>query len=151
MPAYTHGMSTTLHAPDAFITDTDTRKGRGVFAARSFRSGEIVEACPVIVLTKRFSELDRRLQLVVFDWGTLSGTDAGPAVALGFGSLYNHAEPANMTAAADTSTGSNCIVFRAVRDVEAGEELTINYNAHGGGHTWHDSNWFDRMGIEPIG
>jgi hypothetical protein len=40
--------------------------------------------------------------------------------------------------------------FIAVRDIHAGEELTINYNAIGGDATWHDDNWFDHMKITPI-
>lgn len=143
-------MQMTIDAPEAYIAHTQTKKGRGVFAKRPFRAGEVVEACPVIVLAQPFADLPRRLQTVVFDWGTLTETDAGSAVALGFGSIYNHAEPANMAASADESTGSKCLVFTAVRDIDPHEELTINYNAHGGGHTWHDDNWFQRMNIQPV-
>ncbi len=40
--------------------------------------------------------------------------------------------------------------FIAVRPIAAGEELTVNYNAHGGGGEWNDDAWFKRMGVEPF-
>ncbi len=41
-------------------------------------------------------------------------------------------------------------IGRATRDIAAGEELTVNYNAHGGGAEWSDNAWFERMGVEPL-
>jgi hypothetical protein len=37
--------------------------------------------------------------------------------------------------------------FVAVRDIAVDEELTVNYNAFGGGHKWHDNNWFDSNNV----
>ena len=42
------------------------------------------------------------------------------------------------------------LVFTAEKTIAAREELTINYNAVGGGAAWHDDNWFERMEITPM-
>lgn len=49
------------------------------------------------------------------------------AVALGYGSLFNHDNPASLRYEADP--GNLSLRFIATRDIAAGEELTINYNA----------------------
>jgi hypothetical protein len=47
------------------------------------------------------------------------------ALALGFGSLYNHSYKPN---ARYDDAPSQVKEFRALRDIKAGEEITINYN-----------------------
>jgi len=58
----------------------------------------------------------------VFDWG--KGT---VALALGYGSLYNHSYAPN---ARYDDEGQRTKIFTALRDIEAGEEITVNYNGH---------------------
>ena len=55
-----------------------------------------------------------------FDWGR--GT---VAVALGYGSLYNHSYQPN--ARYDDGRGQTKI-FMAIRDIALGEEIVVNYN-----------------------
>jgi SET domain len=139
---------TRLAPPRAYIQDTDTPKGKGVFAQCDFASGTIVEECPVILMSMPFEQLPPQVRRVVFNWGILAKTDASTALALGYGSMYNHDDPANMRYIANPATCT--LSFIAVRDICADEELTINYNAVGGGATWIDNNWFDHMNIKPI-
>lgn len=136
--------------PAAFVKDTGTAKGRGVFAARDFAADEVVEIAPVILFARKdFVGVPKPLKHVIFNWNWLVGQkDDRQAIALGFGSLYNHANPANMRYEADATLPA--MRFVAVRDIAAGEELTINYNAHGGGHTWDDNQWFERMKIRLV-
>ena len=80
----------------------------------------------------------------------LAGTKhKATAIAGGYGSMYNHANPANMIYQADPVALT--LVFTATRAINREEELTINYNARGGGRAWHDENWFKREGVIPIG
>lgn len=132
----------------AYIEDTGTRKGRGVFAARAFAVGETVEVCPVVSFVDGFDKLPVELKRVIFNWGYLSGSPGPQGLALGYGSMYNHSNPANMRYQADLANVS--LHFIAVRPIATGEELTVNYNAHGGGAEWHDDTWFEQMGIEPL-
>jgi SET domain-containing protein len=141
-----------IHPPDVYVDDTPTGKGRGVYAGRDFREGEVVEVAPVIVIENRESELLRHtlLRTYDFDWRVLARTETpATAIAGGYGGMYNHANPANMAYHADPV--SLTLAFTAARDIDREEELTINYNARGGGPVWHEDNWFDREGIRLIG
>ena len=99
-------------------------QGRGVFAGRAFRAGEVIEVCPVIPLTA--AEADTCAVTVLdnyfFEWGPDGNAYA---LALGYGALYNHA--------ADPNAAFSCrirqleIVFRATRPIKAGEQITIDY------------------------
>ncbi len=135
--------------PGICVKDTGTPRGRGVFALRAFQPGEVVEACPVVVLALAFDALPDQLKKLVFDWGVLAGVPGTLAVAHGYGSMYNHNNPANMRYEAVPSEA--LLRFVAVRPIDAGEELTINYNAYGGVPEWNeDENWFERMNEKPI-
>ena len=132
--------------PEISLRHTGTAKGRAAFALRSFRCGETVEICPVIVTTGKFRDLPDELKDFVFNWRTLAGARAGSlAMALGYGSMYNHDSPANMTY--EALPKKFALRFRAARDIAAGEELTINYS----GGVAEDDRWFSRRGISPIG
>ena len=134
--------------PAAYVADTGTAKGRGVFAARAFAAGELVETCPVVLFELPASVAPLSLKHVVFNWGYLTGAPEPHALALGYGSLYNHDNPANMRYKGDVAMPA--LRFIAARRIEPDEELTINYNAHGGGVVWSDDAWFERMNIKPL-
>jgi SET domain-containing protein len=100
------------------------RKGRGVFARRPIRKGEVIERTPVLVLPA--GEAEGRdswegLSAYCFEWGR--GTWA---MALGYGSLYNHSYSPN--ARYDDEEAGRAKVFTALRDIRPGEEVTVNYN-----------------------
>ena len=138
-----------LHPPVVTVKDTGAPRGRGVFAARPFVLGEVVEICPVVIVRGRARVLPPEIRTIVFDWGVLSGaSEPISAIALGYGGLYNHSDPANLRY--DALAPTPCLRFTAVRDIAAHEELTINYNAIGGGPEWHDDNWFERMGVRRL-
>jgi hypothetical protein len=102
--------------------------GRGVFANRDFEAGDEIEACPVIVIdaadVARISE--SVLGHYVYGWD-----DGGVAVALGFGSLYNHSDDNN--AAYYMGDDEASLVIVAEKPIAAGEEILIDYT--GGGET----------------
>lgn len=94
--------------------------GRGVFAGRLFRRGEVIEVCPVLRLPSGMPP--DGLEYYVFKWGT-EGKEL--AIALGYGSLYNHSPDPN--AAFTTRYARAEVVFRATRDIAAGEQVLIDY------------------------
>lgn len=141
-------MKTPILPPTTLIKDTGTEKGRGVFADRDYREGELIEEAPVVVLYEPFNELPAPLKTIVFNWGNLAQTKTCSAVALGFGSLYNHNNPANMRFAADSDRET--LQYIAARDILVGEELTINYNSASGGPESDEDDWFKRNNITPI-
>jgi SET domain-containing protein len=137
-----------LKLPDAHVKETGTAKGRGVFASRKFKKGELVEECAVVVVRAQLSDLPLELQRVVYDWEFLAKVRRSLAFALGFGSLYNHDDPANMRYEADRE--KRTLRFITVREIDADEELTINYSAEGGGTEGNDNDWFERMKVKLI-
>ena len=98
-------------------------KGRGVFARRPIRRGEVIERVPVLVLpAEEVKDASgwTGLARYCFHWG--QGT---LALALGYGSLYNHSYHPN---ARYDDTAGPAKVFTALCDIAAGEEITVNYN-----------------------
>lgn len=132
------------------VRDTGTPKGRGIFATRQFAAGEVVEVAHV--LFGKLGGMAGSLETYAFNWSGVRGRGSvdpdHPVIALGNGSLYNSANPANMRYEADGVEKS--LRFIADRDIDAGEELTINYSADGGGTTSAHNRWFERKNIEML-
>lgn len=97
-------------------------KGRGVFAGQAYAPGEVLERAPVIVLADpQWEHLEATgLKDYYFVW------DDAVAIALGCGSLYNHAFRPN--AAFEVRADEKIMEFRALCAIAPGEEITINYN-----------------------
>lgn len=100
-------------------------KGRGVFARGTIREGEVIERVPVLVLPDGDGDeiagtAWEGIAGYCFVWG--KGT---VALALGYGSLYNHSYGPN---ARYDDIGRMTKVFTALRDIAPGEEITVNYN-----------------------
>jgi SET domain-containing protein len=98
-------------------------KGRGVFARRLIRKGEVIEKVPVIVLPAEEiggGPHGAGLAAYCFKWGR-----GKAALALGYGSLYNHSYRPN---ARYDDVGPQTKVFTALRDIAPGQEITVNYN-----------------------
>jgi SET domain-containing protein len=100
------------------------KKGRGVFARQFIRKGTVIERAPIILLPVGEVFTRGAPKMVLADYVFKWGKDM-VAVALGYGSLYNHSYQPN---ASYDSAGWRTQVFRAIRDIEAGEEITVNYN-----------------------
>jgi hypothetical protein len=131
-----------------FVADTGTAKGLGVFASRDIAEGEVVEVAPVVQLAAEPGALPEALRLRAFDWERLAGRAGVCAIVLGYGGVYNHANPANMRCAG--CLDGEALRFTAARDIRAGEELTINYNGAGGDIVSSDDNWFRQFDLEPL-
>lgn len=54
-----------LKPPNVYVKDTGTPKGRGVFAARAFGEGEVVEECSMVLLRKPYEALHKELKTLV--------------------------------------------------------------------------------------
>jgi SET domain-containing protein len=113
----------TPSAPPGLRIAAAAGRGRGVFATRGFRAGEAIERAPVIVFPR--SQV-RSLEGTVLDDYWFWWDEVHNAAALGCGSLYNHACPANARYERDHAARS--LVFVAARDIAAGDEITINYH-----------------------
>lgn len=113
------------------------KKGLGVFALKDFKHGELIESAPVLT----FSPTDRKnlektpLSHYIYPWKSTRGA----ALAFGYGSVYNHSYSPN----ADWKQNfkKQTMEYRAVKDIRAGDEITVNYNGEPDDTTPID--WFD--------
>lgn len=137
-----------VQASAGYVKETGTTKGLGVFASRKISQGETVEVCPVLVLNSPKYQLPAAIADRVFCWGHLTRGLQVDCLALGWGSIYNHANPANMRFVPVPER--ELLSFVAVRDIEPDEELTINYDGDRGKPTSTSGNWFTDRGIDPI-
>jgi len=97
-------------------------KIRGVLSTRKINKGEVIERCPAIIYKKKPEIIAKTIfEYYVFEWDK-----EHEALALGYGSLYNHSEEANVLV--DFDKEKREIIFLAAREIDEGEELTIHYN-----------------------
>jgi SET domain-containing protein len=108
--------------------------GRGVFALEAIAAGEDIEVAPVLLV--KADEIDALNRTPLRDYWFGWGDDGDAAVALGHGSLYNHAADPNCEYLAHYAV--DALIFRARRDIEAGEELTIDYTGDGVNELWFE-------------
>lgn len=107
-----------------------TGAGRGVFATRPFSKGDEIERCPMLIAEPdRGDDLESGAEGYVFGWG-----DGGTALALGYGSLYNHSYDSNAT----TLETHDELVISATRTIEPGDEIYINYMGTALHGVWFD-------------
>ena len=107
-----------------------------MFACRTFSKGELIERAPVIPINERYWPFAEKTILsdYAFDWGE---HDEHAAIALGYVSIYNHSYAPN--AQLEELLDELMMEVIAIRDIEAGEEITINYN---GDPANQDELWF---------
>jgi SET domain-containing protein len=94
--------------------------GRGVFTTSSVRSGEVLERCHLLLIPIEEVHDGSLLGAYVFEH-----SKRFYALALGSGSMYNHAPAPNAEVEMD-SVGKTLTVS-AVADIPAGVEVTIDY------------------------
>lgn len=114
-------------------------KGRGVFTSVKIPADTIIEVSPVIVMSKKDRiYLDKTLlHDYIFEWGEKKNQCC---MALGFIPMYNHSYTSNCEYAMNFKKKN--ILIQTVREIQKGEELTINYNGD-----WDDEKkvWFDTV------
>lgn len=114
-------------ASGIYIDDAKTLgAGRGVFAKERILAGALIEQCPVVALTNaRDRDRLRKTGLVnyYFLWGDKRDR---VAICLGWGSVYNHSFEPN--ARYEKVMEDLRMDFYALRDIEPGEEILVNYN-----------------------
>ncbi|MBC8045519.1 MAG: SET domain-containing protein-lysine N-methyltransferase [Fimbriimonadaceae bacterium] len=111
--------------PGTIFVARTTNKGRGVFTNKRIKKGQVIELCPMIVFGAKDRDQinDTFLYEYYFEWG--HSTKKG-ALAMGYGSIYNHSYHPNAKYNPDFDL--NILEFEAIRNIEAGEEITVNYN-----------------------
>lgn len=94
----------------------------GVFAEQDFLQDDIIEECHTLLVREQTADLHNYF---------FSGKK-NSVLALGFGSIYNHAEDPNASFQFDAE--HDVMVFRARKKIKKGEEIFISY-----GKQWFSS------------
>ena len=107
-----------------FVAQT-AKKGRGVFTEFSLPANTIIEVAQAVTLSAADREqIDKTvLQDYIFEWGN---EQQECAMALGLVPIYNHSYDSNCTYIMQYDTQE--FIIQTVKEIKAGEELTINYN-----------------------
>ena len=109
--------------PGLFVAQSGAR-GRGVYTSEKISIGAHIEVCPVIILSGK--DTDAIHNTFLHDYYFLWDEETKQsALALGYGCLYNHS--INPNAEFELLHMSNEILIKAIKDIEPGQEITINY------------------------
>lgn len=96
-----------------------------MFAAQQIKKGEVVEVCPLIIVPR--SDMSNLKESILVTYFFYFGEKKDRlAVALGFGSIYNHSYTPNATY--KIKAKEKTINFTAIKDIKKNEEITVNYN-----------------------
>lgn len=137
-----------------FMAPSGEGLGWGVYAARRFQVGEIVEIAPAIIPLE--SDGPANVNSALYDYTYLyyrmefipghrrPRVHPMSAVMYGMGMVFNHHPIApnleytnfGREPSLHTPTAANAIGFRALRDIEVGEELFSSYGKNDGGRVW---------------
>ena len=118
-----------LQDPTNIFVQKSPVHGWGVFAKKDFSEDELVEECPYVPLPEDFKEVSKALRPYIFNVfqphveGLKEVGTRRPAVLLGYGAIYNHNIPPNIT----FKQVDDHFVFRTCREVSSGEELFSDY------------------------
>jgi SET domain-containing protein len=101
-------------------------RGRGIFTCKKIPANTIIEISPVLVFpTKEVAFAEKTLLFnYFFEWGN---NKKKRALGMGYISMYNHSYTANCEYEMDYDFDT--ISIKTLKEVKAGEELFINYNA----------------------
>lgn len=120
-----------------FVAQTN-EKGRGVFTEFDISENTIIEVAQAITISaKERIDIDKTvLHDYIFEWGN---EQQECAMALGLVPIYNHSYDSNCTYIMQYDTQE--FIIQTVKDIKAGEELTINYNGEpdDGTRVWFDA------------
>jgi uncharacterized protein len=116
----------TIAGADIAWRQIDEEKGRGVFALRPFKKGEVVEISPVVPVSKESITQDGGApDGYLLDWdGNYENEEY--CMPLGYVMLYNHSATPNIHLEQDFDAYTMTVT--ALRDIKAGEELCWDYN-----------------------
>ena len=110
--------------PSLYVSQSDI-EGRGVFTSSDIAEETLLEICPVIVIPEKDLNAIHNTALhdYYYYWG--EGEKEG-CIVLGFGSMYNHSVTPNALCVPDYDNKS--FNYYTLREIQAGEEITVNYN-----------------------
>ena len=112
--------------PKLYIQES-AKRGRGVYSSVSFEVDDLIEICPVIVCPP--SDYEHIHNSILHDFYFLWGKDYDHyAIALGYGSIYNHSSQPNAKMVMDLD--KNTIDVYCIKAINPGDEILFDYQDH---------------------
>jgi len=96
--------------------------GRGVFAEKDFKKGEVIEVCPLITDYKK-NFANSKIKDYTFKSKFKPDQEV---IVFGMCSMYNHSDNFNVGHNQDPEN----MIYIASRDIKKGEELYVNYGTN---------------------
>lgn len=105
------------------VQQSKTAMGLGVIATEEIKKGETIEIVPLLLMPIAEFELIKKTKLYYYFF---EYSNSHFAIALGYGSLYNHSYSPNSRYL--YSYKNKQLIIKAIKDIEKGEEIFFNYN-----------------------
>ena len=105
------------------------KKGKGVFAKKEINKGTIIDVAHVIPLpNKDYEKISKTiLWNYCYIWeDPKHKSEFTNAISLSISQFINHSYDPNVRYIYDYD--NNCMEFKTLRKISAGEEITVNYN-----------------------
>lgn len=110
---------------NTYITQSK-EMGRELHAKREFKKGDLIFSCEILVL----SEADTiKVNQTDLKYYTFTFNDKQDCLVLGDGEIFNHSDTPNVEYDLVDFNDRKLMYFFAIKDIEANEQLFIDYNA----------------------
>ncbi|OIO61417.1 MAG: hypothetical protein AUJ47_09625 [Candidatus Marinimicrobia bacterium CG1_02_48_14] len=117
-----------LHPPKKIKICEIKDKGRGVISTENIAQGEIIETCPLIILGEQDSQFIGEKSDTLRHYHLYQQKFNRNCIMLGYASLYNHSFEPNSDIEYENDPKAKILIFRAIKDIGVGEEITWDYN-----------------------
>ena len=113
---------------DSLVVRSSGIHGLGVFARRPFSIDEIIERVPCVPIPEDEMHFARMRGTIMHRYPMPDVPEPGrSAWMLGYGALYNHTPAEVEPNARWERAGERLLIFRAVRPIAPGDEITYDY------------------------
>jgi uncharacterized protein len=102
-------------------------KIRGVIATQDIKSGEIIEVCPIVFISKKEADFFEKENSALKYYYLQQTATNKYCIMFGYGSLYNHSFSPNADIDYNEEIPENFLFFKAIKDIKAGEEIVFDY------------------------
>ncbi len=102
--------------------------GRGVFATQDIKKDEVIEYCPILSLSDKEVDFIKDHSDILKFYYLWQYEIEKHCIMLGYGSLYNHNNNPNADVDYNVIDHQNYLIFTAIKDIPAGEEIVYDYN-----------------------
>jgi len=114
-----------IYSPKIIVKESQLH-GRGVFTKEKIIKDEVFEQCHFVVMDIPIEQMGV-LSDYVYAWPRGRKSNYIHIMSLGQGAVYNHSETPNANWITDEK--QMCLTFFALRDIDEGEEICIDYKS----------------------